>query len=121
MQELGASFKVGEIPADLMEEAQEWREKLMEQVVEMDDDAMELYLDVCLVSYELPCLHLPCFCLTLPCLGSSHGNWSRSGLVSVCLAAQERSRYGASPPCPAIFVASSACPALPCPVALPVQ
>ena len=54
MQELGASFKVGDIPADLMDEAQEWREKLLEQVVEMDDDAMEKYLDVCACSPPLP-------------------------------------------------------------------
>lgn len=50
VQELGASFKVGDIPADLVDEAQEWHEKLLEQVVEMDDDAMEKYLDVCLLT-----------------------------------------------------------------------
>ncbi len=46
LQEMGASFKVGDIPADLMDSAMEWREKLLEQVAEMDDDVMEKYLDV---------------------------------------------------------------------------
>lgn len=53
MQELGATFKVGDIPADLLDEAQEWREKLLEQVVEMDDDAMEKYLDVRSSSHQM--------------------------------------------------------------------
>ena len=46
LQQMGASFKVGDIPEDLKDEAAEWREKLLEQVVEMDDDVMEKYLDV---------------------------------------------------------------------------
>lgn len=46
LQEMGASFKVGDIPEDLLESALEWREKLLEQVAEMDDDVMEKYLDV---------------------------------------------------------------------------
>lgn len=48
VQEMGASFKVGDIPADLADSAAEWREKLLEQVAEMDDDVMEKYLDVSL-------------------------------------------------------------------------
>ena len=51
---------MGDIPADLMDEAQEWREKLLEQVVEMDDDAMEKYLDVCTYSRRLTCVTLLC-------------------------------------------------------------
>lgn len=34
----------GEIPADMVEKANEWREKLIEKVVEFDDAAMEKYL-----------------------------------------------------------------------------
>lgn len=34
----------GNIPADMMEKAKEWREKLIEKVVEYDDAAMEKYL-----------------------------------------------------------------------------
>lgn len=43
---MGAKFEVGDIPADLVDTAAEWREKLLEQVVELDDDVMEKYLDV---------------------------------------------------------------------------
>lgn len=74
-QELGASFNVGDIPADLMDQAAEWREKLMEQVVEMDDDVMEKYLDVssltCSSSMILlqSCLCCPAFS-TAPCFWS---------------------------------------------------
>ena len=43
---MGAKFQIGDIPADLQESATEWREKLLEQVAEMDDEVMEKYLDV---------------------------------------------------------------------------
>lgn len=42
---LGAEFEIEEIPADLLEEATLYREKLVEGAVEMDDGAMEQYLD----------------------------------------------------------------------------
>ena len=42
---LGASFHEAEIPADLQDKAQEFREKLIETAVEMDDAAMEAYLE----------------------------------------------------------------------------
>ena len=42
---LGATFQEEEIPADLVEKAKEYREKLVERAVEMDDDAMEQYLE----------------------------------------------------------------------------
>ena len=42
---LGATFKVGEIPADMMAKAKEYRERLIERAVEMDDAAMQTYLD----------------------------------------------------------------------------
>ncbi|KLK90072.1 elongation factor G [Microvirga vignae] len=42
---LGAAFSEQEIPADLVDQAQEYRGKLIEAAVEMDDDAMVAYLD----------------------------------------------------------------------------
>ncbi|KAF0096994.1 MAG: elongation factor G [Hyphomonadaceae bacterium] len=44
-ENLGANFKEVDIPADLQEAAEEYRLKLVEAAVEMDDDAMEAYLD----------------------------------------------------------------------------
>ena len=41
----GEKFQVEEIPNDLTEKAEEYREKLIEQVVEIDEAAMESYLD----------------------------------------------------------------------------
>ena len=42
---LGAEFVVGEIPAELADEAAEWREKLVELALEQDDAALEAYLE----------------------------------------------------------------------------
>ncbi len=42
---LGASFEEKEIPADLLDKATEYRGKLIEAAVDMDDAAMEAYLD----------------------------------------------------------------------------
>ncbi|MEM6649539.1 MAG: elongation factor G [Pseudomonadota bacterium] len=42
---LGASFERVEIPDDLKEKAEEYREKLIETVVEVDDEAMDAYLE----------------------------------------------------------------------------
>jgi elongation factor G len=42
---LGAEFFYEEIPADLADEAAEYRTKLIELAVEQDDDAMEAYLE----------------------------------------------------------------------------
>ena len=44
-ESLGATFREEEIPADLQDKAVEWREKLIETAVEMDDQAMEAYLE----------------------------------------------------------------------------
>ncbi|WP_292037354.1 MULTISPECIES: elongation factor G [unclassified Brevundimonas] len=41
---LGANFTVGEIPADLMDKAVEARQYLIDNAVELDDEAMEAYL-----------------------------------------------------------------------------
>ncbi|RVT95344.1 elongation factor G [Rhodovarius crocodyli] len=43
--ELGAKFDIVEIPADMKEKAQEWREKMLDAVVAADDEAMEKYLE----------------------------------------------------------------------------
>src|SRR4028119_1524630 len=42
---LGASFTEEEIPANLLDQAKEYRGKLVEAAVEMDDEAMMAYLD----------------------------------------------------------------------------
>jgi elongation factor G len=42
---LGAKYKVDEIPADLLEKAREYREKMLEAVAEFDDQVMEKYLN----------------------------------------------------------------------------
>jgi len=42
---LGAAFDEVEIPADLQDQAQEYRAKLVEAAVEMDDEAMVAYLE----------------------------------------------------------------------------
>ncbi len=42
---MGADYDVSDIPADLMAEAQQYREKLIEKVSEHDDKLLEKYLD----------------------------------------------------------------------------
>src|ERR1700754_433940 len=42
---LGANYSDVEIPADMVEQAKEYREKLIESAVELDDDAMTAYLE----------------------------------------------------------------------------
>jgi elongation factor G len=42
---LGAKFDYVDIPADLVDQAKEYREKMVEAAVELDDDAMAAYLD----------------------------------------------------------------------------
>ena len=42
---MGAQYDVEEIPADLLEEAQEWREKMLETIAEYDDVLMEKFFD----------------------------------------------------------------------------
>lgn len=42
---LGAKYETVDIPADLVEKAKEYREKLLEAAVELDDEAMTAYLD----------------------------------------------------------------------------
>jgi elongation factor G len=42
---LGAKYKVDEIPANLLDQAKEYREKMLEAVAEFDDHVMEKYLN----------------------------------------------------------------------------
>ncbi|HTK85493.1 MAG TPA: elongation factor G [Patescibacteria group bacterium] len=42
---LGATYQETDIPADMLDQAKSYREKLIEKAVEMDDAAMEAYLD----------------------------------------------------------------------------
>lgn len=42
---LGAEWDVVEIPANLADQAVEWRQKMIEAAVELDDDAMSAYLE----------------------------------------------------------------------------
>lgn len=42
---LGAKFETIEIPADLADKAKEYREKMLEAAVELDDDVLAAYLD----------------------------------------------------------------------------
>ena len=44
-ESLGAKFNETEIPAELAEKAAEYREKMIETLVELDEDAMEAYLE----------------------------------------------------------------------------
>ncbi len=44
-ESLGAEFTFEDIPANLADQAAEWREKLIDLVIDADDDAMEAYLE----------------------------------------------------------------------------
>ena len=44
-ESLGAEFDIVDIPADLQDKAEEYRAKLIETAVEIDDEAMEAYLE----------------------------------------------------------------------------
>lgn len=44
-EDLGASWDVIDIPAEMESDAQSWREKLVESAVELDESVMESYLD----------------------------------------------------------------------------
>ncbi|MBR1882262.1 MAG: elongation factor G [Muribaculaceae bacterium] len=42
---MGAEYEVGEIPADLLDEAQDYRDQMLEKIADHDDDLMAKYLD----------------------------------------------------------------------------
>ena len=76
---MGAEYEVEEIPADLADEAEEWRDKLLEAAAEYDDDVMEKYMDdpstitedEILAAIRKGCIAMEC-CPML--LGSSYKN-----------------------------------------------
>ena len=44
-ESIGADYSVEEIPADLLAEAQEWHDKMLESAAEFDDEMMEKFFD----------------------------------------------------------------------------
>ena len=42
---MGAEYDIEDIPADLVDEANEWREKMLENAANFDDELMEMYLE----------------------------------------------------------------------------
>ena len=75
---MGAEYDVEDIPADLADEAAEWREKLVEGAANFDDEVMELYLDGKEVSEEQLLRAIRKGCIAMECcpmlLGSSYKN-----------------------------------------------
>ena len=49
---MGAEYDVEDIPAELVDEANEWREKMVENAANFDDDLMEKYLEGAEISEE---------------------------------------------------------------------
>ena len=48
-EQLGAKFEERDIPEDMKAQAQEYREKLYDQIVEQDDDVLAGYFEVSFV------------------------------------------------------------------------
>ena len=76
---MGAEYDVEEIPANLADEAEEWREKLLEGAANFDDDLMEKYLDAPETITEEELMRaIRKGCVTMECcpvlLGSSYKN-----------------------------------------------
>ena len=75
---MGAEYDVEEIPAELSDEAAEWREKLVEGAANFDDEVMELYLEGKDISEEMLLRAIRKGCIAMECcpmlLGSSYKN-----------------------------------------------
>ncbi len=75
---MGAEYDIEDIPADLADEAAEWREKLVEGAANFDDEVMELYLDGKDVSEAQLLRAIRKGCIAMECcpmlLGSSYKN-----------------------------------------------
>ena len=75
---MGAEYYVEEIPAELADEAAEWREKLVEGAANFDDEVMELYLEGKEISEEMLLRAIRKGCIAMECcpmlLGSSYKN-----------------------------------------------
>ena len=75
---MGAEYDIEDIPADLVDEAEEWREKWLEAASSFDDALMELYLDgkdipeaMIIAAIRKGCISMEC---TPMLLGSSYKN-----------------------------------------------
>jgi translation elongation factor G len=75
---MGAEYDIEEIPADLVDEAEEWREKLLDAASSFDDELMELYLDGKDIPEEMIIAAIRKGCISMECtpmlLGSSYKN-----------------------------------------------
>ena len=75
---LGAEFEVDDIPADLKDEADEWRDKMLESASSFDDELMELYLDGKDIPEDMIIRAIRKGCIAMECcpmtLGSSYKN-----------------------------------------------
>lgn len=75
---MGAEYDVEDIPAELVDEAEEWREKLLDAASSFDDELMELYLDGKDIPEEMIIAAIRKGCISMECtpmlLGSSYKN-----------------------------------------------
>ena len=75
---MGAEYDIEDIPADLVDEAEEWREKLLDAASSFDDELMELYLDGKDIPEEMIIAAIRKGCIFMECtpmlLGSSYKN-----------------------------------------------
>ena len=76
---MGAEYDVEDIPADLADEAEEWRDKLLEAAADFDDNVMEKYMDdPSTITEEEIIKAIRTGCIAMECcpmlLGSSYKN-----------------------------------------------
>lgn len=75
---MGAEYDIEDIPAELVDEAEEWREKLLDAASSFDDELMELYLDGKDIPEEMIIASIRKGCISMECtpmlLGSSYKN-----------------------------------------------
>ena len=75
---MGAEYDIEDSPADLVDEAEEWREKLLDAASSFDDELMELYLDGKDIPEEMIIAAIRKGCISMECtpmlLGSSYKN-----------------------------------------------
>ena len=75
---MGAEYDIEDIPAELVDEAEEWREKLLDAASSFDDELMELYLDGKDIPEEMIIAAIRKGCISMECtpmlLGSSYKN-----------------------------------------------
>ena len=75
---MGAEYDIEEIPAELVDEAEEWREKLLDAASSFDDELMELFLDGKDIPEEMIIAAIRKGCISMECtpmlLGSSYKN-----------------------------------------------